>query len=208
MPDLCWSSSRLTALILACACLGDGSAIPADAPKPIIDFASAAAPAQGGAVGNVVYSQNPNDAALTRKDFADGVLTVVGQVGMGKASQWAGMGVTTNIGGEGVSLDASGYKSISFKLSATAPTKLRVRIVGDEKEINLAGCYPIVMQAVTSELTEYTVPLSAFASEGWCGGKSRSVAKTISALSGFEVDDTNMNGKETSFSLAAVRLNP
>ena len=207
MPFFRLSGARLRAIALAGACLTVGTAFAAEA-RPIVDFVSATATAQGSAINDVVYSQNPGDAALTRKDFAYGILTVIGQVGMGKSSQWAGMGVTMNVGQEGASFDAREYKSISFKLSASTPTKLRVRIVGDEKEINLMGCYPVVMQAATTVLTEYTVPLSAFASEGWCGGKARSVEKTLSALSGFEVVDTNMNGKEVSFSLSAVRLNP
>ena len=207
MPFIRLSGAHLRAIVLVGTCLSVGAAVAAE-PRPIVDFVSATATGQGSAINDVVYSQNPGDAALSRKDFAYGILTVVGQVGMGKSSQWAGMGVTMNVSLEGTSFDAREYKSISFKLSASAPTKLRLRFVGDDMEINQMGCYPVVMQAVTTTLTEYTVPLSTFASEGWCGGKARSVEKTLSALSGFEVVDTNMNGKETSFSLAAVRLNP
>ncbi|MEN9489917.1 MAG: hypothetical protein RJA63_366 [Pseudomonadota bacterium] len=212
MPITLRLNTCVGAVILASMSLATGVVMAADADAPaakqIIDFTGDAATAQGGVIGNVVYSQSPDDAALKSKTFADGALKVVGQVGFGKSSKWAGMGITTSIGPSGTQIDANSFKTISFKLAASEPVKLRVRIIGNEQAINDAGCYPIVMQAVTTELTEYTVPLASFASEGWCGGKARSVNKTLSGFTGFEVVNIDMTGKETSFTLGSVRLNP
>lgn len=176
--------------------------------REIVSFVSPLATSQGGEVKDTVYAERQDDAVMKQKAFADGNVTIVGVVGQGKGSKWAGVGISPTLAAAGKTLDASAYKSISFKLASPTTAKLRLRIVGPEEAIVNAGCYPIFEQSVTAQLTEYTIPLTSFASENWCGPKSRSVTVTLAQLNAVEVIDTTMAGKETRFTVGPIRLNP
>ncbi|WP_341677070.1 hypothetical protein [Niveibacterium sp. SC-1] len=218
-------SSALRLPVLAAALLGLAACATGEAPKPAAEakpaapagnakplltgFASATATEAGADVVDIVYSEKKDDAALTSKDFAGGVLTVNGQVGTGKGSQWAGVGVSMNVAkGEMPKIDASGYTSVTFRLASPTTGSLRLRIMGDEQAVRNAGCYPIFVQPVTDKLTEYTIKLEAFQPEGWCGAQARRVAQTLPVFGGFEIVDVAMLKKPTRFSVGSITLNP
>jgi hypothetical protein len=196
---------RIPGLLTLCLA---SSALFAAEPLKLADFASETKTAQGGSINDVVYSEKKDDAKLDAKRVADGLLVVSGQVGLGKASQWAGVGVGADVGEAGKTIDASPYQSVTLKLAAKTTKRLRLRIFGPDQATQMNGCYPVKYQDVTPTPTEYTIPLSAFAPEGYCGGNGRNVAKTLPTLAGFEVVDTVMSRDATEFSIGEIRLNP
>jgi pyruvate/2-oxoglutarate dehydrogenase complex dihydrolipoamide acyltransferase (E2) component len=192
----------------AAAAAAPAAAPPAAERYVAIEFASAELTRLGGTVGDTRYSEKPDDAAITKKQVADGVLTYEGQVGFGKGSQWAGIGFSANIQPDAKPMVARQYKTVTFKLASPTTGALRLRIIGPEDKIRNAGCYPIYMQAVTKDLTEYTIPLSRFAAESYCGAQARSTDQTLGELVGFEVVDVAMKKAPTSFSSGSITLSP
>jgi hypothetical protein len=191
------------------AAAAPAQAAPATAEKLVaVEFASAAATHSGGEVSDTRYSEKPDDAAITDRTFADGLVTFVGQVGMGKGSQWAGIGLGVTLQAGGKPIDARNYRSVTFKLASPTTSALRLRITGSEEAVRNAGCYPVYVQGVTKDATEYTIPLAKFAAESYCGAQARSVEKTLGALQGFEVVDVAMKGAPTRFSVGTITLNP
>ncbi len=172
-----------------------------------VEFASAEATKAGGVVTETKYSEKPGDADITARTFADGVVTYAGQVGFGKGSAWAGIGFSWDVAKDGAPLDATAYKTVTFRLAATTGV-LRVRIVGNEKDTRDNGCYPIFLQPVSPKVQEYTIPFSKFAAESYCGAKARSPKDVLRALTGFEVASSDMTGKPITISAGAVTLNP
>ena len=195
---------------LAAALLAPLVAAPALAADPVVvvEFASAASTKSGVEVSDTKYSEKADDAVIGSKDVADGVVTYAGQVGMGKGSSYAGIGFTVNINPAGKPMDASAFSSVTFRLSAAPGGSLRLRLVGSEEKIRSGGCYPVCMQSVTKEMKEFTIPLSKFASEGWCGANARAVKKVLPELAGFEIADTNMRKAPASLSVGSITLNP
>jgi len=208
----------LTAVLLAACASNDAPKPTAAEAKPAagaasapfsVEFADAKTTKAGAEVVDIVYSEKKDDAMLSKKDVANGVLTVEGQVGNGKGSQWAGVGVSMNADkGENAKMDATGYKSVTFRLASPTTGALRLRLLGDDQAVRNAGCYPIFVQPVTDKLTEYTIRLDAFQPEGWCGAQARKVGQTLPVFGGFEVVDTAMLKKPTRFSVGAITLNP
>jgi hypothetical protein len=173
----------------------------------VVEFASAGATRTGGSVSETVYSERPGDAALSRKEFADGVVTYTGQVGFGKGSQWAGMGVGFNVLPDAKPTDGGKFKTVTFRLASTTRL-LRLRVTGSEEKIRTAGCYPIYIQEVTEELKDYTIPLERFKPEGWCAANAREIKDALSGLVGFEAVSTNINKKEITISVGTLTLSP
>jgi hypothetical protein len=173
-----------------------------------VDFASTEATKLGGAVTDTKYSEKPDDATITKKSFADGVVTYEGQVGFGKGSQWAGIGMSVNIAPEAKPMNAKQYKSVTFKLASPTTGALRLRIIGNEEKIRTKGCYPIFMQPVTKDMTEFTIPVGKFAPESWCGADARTADGTIVELVGFEIVDIALRKQPTTFSVGSITLNP
>jgi hypothetical protein len=199
--------ATLAVVLIAAAGSGPARAEPAEK-VAAVEFVGAEATRQGGAVAETRYSEKADDAALTRKEFADGVVTYGGQVGLGKGSQWAGIGFSVNLQPDARPADARAVKTITFKLASPTTASLRLRIIGAEEKIRLAGCYPVYVQAVTKDLTEYTIPVSKFVAEGWCAAQARSTAVTMGELVGFEIVDVAMKKAPTSFSVGTITLNP
>jgi len=197
-----------TTLIAAVLATSLGAPAVADDPVAVVEFTGATATRSGGEVADTRYSEKADDAVINGREFADGIVTYTGQVGMGKGSAWAGIGLNVNIQPQAKPMDASKYKSVTFRLAASPEGNLRLRVIGPEEKIRNAGCYPIVTQAVKKDVKEYTIPLSQFASEGWCGGNSRAVQKVLPELVGFEVADIQMRKAPTSLSVGSITLNP
>jgi hypothetical protein len=136
---------------------------------------------QGASTDGFAYAEKAGDASVGKLAAANGVARVTGVIWPQKGSTWAGVGFTVGVGSGGKPMDASAYKTLTLQLAASAPGVLRIRVLGDEKAIRDAGCYPVVLQPVTPELREYSIPLARFASESYCGANARTIAVTQGA---------------------------
>jgi len=161
---------------------------------------------QGGATDAFAYAEKAGDASVGKLAAADGVARVTGVIWPQKGSTWAGVGFTVGVGRGGKPMDASAYKTLTLQLAASTPGVLRIRVLGDEKAIRDAGCYPVVLQPVTPELREYSIPLARFASESYCGANARTVAVTQGALSAVEVADAKVGGGKRDVDFQVGRL--
>lgn len=169
-----------------------------------VEFASSAATKAGAALEDTNYSEQPGDASITRKEFADGVVTYSGQVGLGKGSGWAGIGFWVPVA-DGKTIDGTKFKTVTLKLASTAPA-LRLRLAGGDEAARKGGCYPVFMQNVTDKLTEYTIPLDQFQAEGWCGPKAITVGNTMPTFYGFEIADIAVQKKPVTLSVGTITL--
>ncbi|MBI5268660.1 MAG: hypothetical protein HY856_03185 [Burkholderiales bacterium] len=230
-----FAAVRLAAVVALAAAAAGCSTTPgltapaakAPAPAPAPAPAAAAAPAtrtdtgtlpfatmkgalteQGGTLDPFAYSEKPGDAQLGKLSVADGVAQVTGVIWPQKGSTWAGVALSVNAGAAGKTVDLSGYKSVTLQLAGNLPS-LRLRIMGADKVVRDSGCYPIVMQPVTTELREYTIELSRFAPEGYCGGNARSIAATQPAVATVEVADAKVSGarRDVAFRVGRIVFN-
>ncbi len=189
------------------AAAAEPAAVPAPGAPIKVEFASAAATKFGAPLEDTKYSEQPNDASIDKKEFADGVVTYSGQVGLGKGSQWAGIGLWAPVFKDLKTMDATKYKSVTFKVASTAGA-LRLRLAGGDQAARSGGCYPVFMQEVTPTLTEYTIPLEKFKAEGWCGPKAISVPDTMKTFYGYEIADISVAKKPVTISVQSITLNP
>jgi hypothetical protein len=171
-----------------------------------VEFASATATKSGAELTETKYSERPDDVALGDKKFENGVVTWSGQVGMGKGSTWAGIGLWAFIQGDRSPVDLGAAKAVTFRLASPTTRTLRVRIAGADEKIRNMGCYPVYSQAVTPELKEYTIPVSQFVAEGWCAGNARTIKQTLPQVVGFEVVDLSIQKAPTSFSVGTITV--
>ncbi len=179
---------------------------PATGGLATVEFASATATKAGSELTETKYSERPDDVAITDKKFENGVVTWSGQVGFGKGSTWAGIGLWAFIKADRSPVDLGAAKTVTFRLASPTTRTLRVRIAGADEKIREMGCYPVYSQAVTPELKEYTIPLSQFVSEGWCGGNARTIQKTLPQVVAFEVVDLSIQKSPTSFSVGTITV--
>jgi hypothetical protein len=163
---------------------------------------------QGASTDAFAYSEKAGDATVGKPAAADGVARVTGVIWPQKGSTWAGVGFTVGVSNGGKPMDVSAYKTMTLQLAASTPGVLRIRVLGDEKAVRDAGCYPVVLQAVTPELREYSIPLARFASESYCGANARTVAVTQGALSAVEVADAKVAGgkRDVDFQVGRITL--
>lgn len=162
---------------------------------------------QGASTDGFAYAEKAGDASIGKLAAANGVARVTGVIWPQKGSTWAGVGFTVGVGG-GKPMDVSAYKTLTLQLAASAPGVLRIRVLGDEKAIRDAGCYPVVLQPVTPELREYSIPLARFASESYCGANARTIAVTQGALSAVEVADAKVGAgkRDIDFQVGRITL--
>ena len=186
------------------------TAVPAATTGPVnvVVFTGPKSTRSGAAVGDTVYSERTEDAAITDHQFENGVVTYSGQVGFGKGSTWAGIGINVDILPEGKPIDATRFKSVTFRLASPTTRSLRLRLIGNEPAVNQKGCYPTTLIRVSKDMKDYTFSFKDFDPETWCGSTGRTAAKTIPALIGFEIADINIQAKPTSFSVGTITLNP
>lgn len=187
----------------------DAVAAPPVVLQPIsVEFANAEVTRAGAKLTETKYSEKADDVAITAKIYSEGVVTLLGNVGLGKGSSYGGIGLNFSITTDGKSLDARGYKAVTFRLASPTPRKLRLRIAGADRGRRDAGCYPVYTQAVGPELKSYTIPLARFEAEGWCGAKAEPVLATLGDLWGFEVADITLSRDPTAFSIGTITLEP
>ena len=145
--------------------------------------------AQGGMYSGFAYSEKPGDASLEKVAVTNGTARVNGTVWPQKGSTWAGIGFTAAAGADGKTLDLSQQRTLHLQLASATATQLRVRLVGDDKATRDNGCYPVAVQSVTPELRDYSIALSRFAPEAYCGAQGRSAGATTPAVVAIEVSD-------------------
>jgi hypothetical protein len=163
---------------------------------------------QGASTDAFAYAEKAGDAAVGKLAAANGVARVTGVIWPQKGSTWAGVGFTAGVGKGDKPMDASAYKTVTLQLAASTPGVLRIRLLGDEKAVRDAGCYPVVLQPVTPDLREYSISLARFASESYCGANARTVAVTQGALSAVEVADAKVGGgkRDIDFQVGRITL--
>ncbi|RQP26513.1 hypothetical protein DZC73_05770 [Albitalea terrae] len=163
---------------------------------------------QGASLDGFAYSEKPGDASFGKISVADGVAHVTGVIWPQKGSSWGGIGFSVGAGNGGKTLDLSSYKTLTLQLAANAPGTLRIRVMGNEKATRDNGCYPVVVQPVSTELREYSIDLSRFASEAYCGGNARTIAATSTAVSAVEVADPKVAGgkRDIDFQVGRITL--
>jgi len=172
-----------------------------------VEFTAIDVTKQGGRVVDTSYSEKPGDTIISDRKIADGVITYAGQVGNGKGSAWAGIGLNWNIYPDGKPIDATKFKSITFRLAATTRL-LRLRVTGNDPTTTGNGCYPVYTQEVTEKMTEYTIPLEKFVSESWCAQKAVPIKDTLKAVVGNEVASINVSSKPITISVGPTTYNP
>lgn len=162
---------------------------------------------QGASLDGFAYSEKAGDATFGKISVTGGVARVTGVIWPQKGSTWGGIGFSVGAA-QGKAQDLSGYKTLSLQLAASAPGTLRIRVMGNEKATRDNGCYPVVVQAVTTELREYSIDLGRFASEAYCGGNARTIATTSTAVAAVEVADPKVAGgkRDIDFQVGRITL--
>jgi hypothetical protein len=164
---------------------------------------------QGSELLQTVYSERRGDAQISSLEVVGNTVVMKGQIGNSRGSQWAGVGfmVSHNNTSGAETIDLSAYKFVKVNLASNTVNTIRVRISGDDPKALTTGCYPIVMQAVTNKLTEYTIPISKFEPEAYCESNARSIKSTINKVAQMEfVDSNNKTNKPTEFSVGKVEF--
>lgn len=178
--------------------------------QPIVTFVNTSVTTQGGPVDSFSYSENPGDARKGIMSVANGVIRVIGKLGTSKGSTWGGIGLFVGTAADEKTIDFAGKKNLRFQLSSAAASTLRLRILGPDKTTWKNGCYPVARVNVRPELTSYTVPLSAFAPEDYCGANGRSIGSVVGAVVAVEIVETvgASNVSYVDFSVGSVELLP
>jgi hypothetical protein len=159
---------------------------------------------QGADFVPVQYSERKGDASPPTITLEGEVSVLRGEIGNKKGSQYAGVALQLTHGGSAVK-DLSAFKAVRIKLGSPTVGSLRVRIASDDSKVVNAGCYPVFIQSVKAELTEYTIPLSKFAPEDYCGPNGRTIKNTIDKVMFMEIADTaNTRNKPTEFSVGKI----
>lgn len=208
-PTLATCLTGLSLALLA-GCNATMPAVASAQSQPLVSFTSATSTAQGGAVDAFSYSEKAGDATLGNVTFADGVTRVTGKLGGEKGSTWGGIGLIAGTAAGDKTIDISGKANLRIRLASATATTLRVRLMGADATTRGNGCYPVAVQKVTAEVTSYTIPLSAFAPEGYCGSMGRSIGTVSAALASVEVTDPTVPAKTrpVDFSVGSVELLP
>lgn len=167
--------------------------------------------AQGGSHEAFAYAEKAGDAKLDGIAVADGAARVTGTIWPQKGSTWAGVAFLATAGASGKTIDLSAQRSLRIQLASATATKLRVRVMGADPATRQAGCYPMTMVSVSSDLREIVVPLSAFAPEGYCAARGKSIAAVLPAVAAVEVGDPTLSGttrRSVDFSVGRIALAP
>lgn len=151
------------------------------------DFVPPATTSSGATVNPIALSEKPGDARLESLSVTDGLLQVTGRLGDASGSRWLTLGMDVAADAAVHPVNASAARHLRIRLAAAVPQVLRIRLKGPDRRIQAAGCYPVMMQRVTTVPLDYVIPLDAFSAEGYCGEQGATVAQTLAALTYVEV---------------------
>lgn len=135
----------------------------------------------------IVASDLPGDAALSSLSARGGLLIVTGRLGTEHGSRWTTLGTEIASSAGAGAVDLRGATALHIRLASAVPRTLRVRLKGGDPQVGSTGCYPVVMQQATPTLTDYTIPLAAFRTPGWCNPNAPTVDQTLPAVERVEV---------------------
>lgn len=183
---------------------------PAAAVTAIVSFSSTTTTAQGGSVDAFSYSEKPGDATLGNLSVANGAARVTGKLGAEKGSTWGGIGLIAGTAAGDKSINIAGKDSLRIKLASATASTLRVRIMGTDKVTRDNGCYPVAVQKVSAELREYSIALSSFGPEAYCGAMGRSMSAVAGTVAAIEVSAPTVPTKPSTvdFTVGSVELQP
>lgn len=181
----------------------------AAAEKPPLLWADFKEPLQshlGAAVQPIAVSERSGDAVIGNLRVVDSAVRVEGRLSQANASQWATLGI--EVGGEprGLPVDLTAYETIRIRLASSTPRVLRIRLKGLDAQIQNAGCYPVMMQRVGPQPTDYVIPLSAFEPESFCGERGASVEQTLPAVARVEVTANEPSSEPVRFQVGRVEF--
>jgi hypothetical protein len=160
----------------------------------------------GAPVQPIAMSERSGDAVAGSLRVVDSAVLVEGHLSQANASQWATLGI--EVGGEtrGLPVDLSAYESIRIRLASSTPRVLRIRLKGMDALMLNAGCYPVMMQRVGTQPTDYVIPLSAFGPQTFCGERGASVQQTLPAVARVEVTANEPSSEAVRFQVGRVEF--
>jgi hypothetical protein len=154
----------------------------------------------------IVASDIPGDATLASLSVDDGMLRVEGVLGLERGSRWATLGAEIAPDGIEAGANLGGAGVLRIRLASAVARPLRVRIKGSDREIGNAGCYPVVVQMVSTAPADYVMPLSAFRAPGWCGTNAPTIAQTLRAVQRVEVTANDEPAGTVSFAVGRIEF--
>ncbi len=149
------------------------------------------ATAQAGKIETNAYSEKPNDASKEAPVRENNNAVLNYMLTKAGGSSFLGAGMTINAPKNGT-FDLTAFKSMRIKLSSSASTVVRLRISGADTATQNNGCYPVRYTKVTDKLEVYTVAISEFAPESYCGANARSLAQTLPGGAVVEIADNEV----------------
>jgi len=173
----------------ACAGTGPAPSAGADASRTLATPLSDGHTAEGSFIDGFAFAEKSGDVVLGRVSVSGGVSRATGEIEPRRGSSWGGIGLTTGVSRGTRTVDVSGSRALVLALSANGIGTLRVRLVGPNAATRDSGCYPVTVVRVTPELRDYTLPLTAFAPEAFCGANAPGGVATAASLVAVEVAD-------------------
>jgi hypothetical protein len=200
--------SRLAAAALPAFALAFVHAVHAAPDKPLLwaDFKPPLQSHLGAPVQQLAMSERSGDASIAAVRVADAVVQVEGRLSTANSSQWATLGIEVGGDARGVPVDLSAYEHLRIRLASATPRVLRIRLKGTDLRIQNAGCYPVMMQRVGPQLTDYVIPLSAFGPESFCGERGASIGQTLPAVARVEVTANEPSNEPVRFQVGRVEF--
>jgi len=196
---------RPSILALATACAIASAAQASGTASDVLPWARFDDRASLAAAQPIVASEVAGDAALASLGLdGDGLLVVNGRLGLDNGSRWSTLGVEIAPAAGGADADLTHADVLRIRLASATARPLRVRIKGGDRAIGNAGCYPVVVQMVTTTAADYAIPLAAFRSPGWCGTKAVSIEQTLRSVARVEVTANDAPDGAVTFSVGRI----
>lgn len=192
-------------LALAMACVIASAAQAAGTASDVLPWARFDDRASLAAAHAIVASEVAGDATLSSLGLdGDGLLVVNGRLGLDNGSRWSTLGVEIAPAALGADADLTHSDVLRIRLASATARPLRVRIKGGDRAIGNAGCYPVVVQMVTTTAADYAIPLAAFRSPGWCGTKAVTIERTLHSVERVEVTVNDAPDGPVTFSVGRI----
>ncbi|MBX3625119.1 MAG: hypothetical protein KF892_08920 [Rhizobacter sp.] len=177
-----------------------------DGPLLWADFKEPLQSHLGAPVQQLAMSERSGDASIAAVRVTDAVVQVEGRLSTANASQWATLGIEVGGDARGVPVDLSAYEHLRIRLASATPRVLRIRLKGTDLKVQNAGCYPVMMQRVGPQLTDYVIPLSAFGPESFCGERGASIGQTLPAVARVEVTANEPSNEPVRFQVGRMEF--
>jgi hypothetical protein len=199
---------RLTAAKLAACAVAFVHAAHAAPDTPLLwaDFKEPMQSHLGAPVQQLAMSERSGDASIASVRVADAAVQVEGRLSTANASQWATLGIEVGGDARGMPVDLSAYEHLRIRLASATPRVLRIRLKGTDLKIQNAGCYPVMMMRVGTQLSDYLIPLSAFGPESFCGERGASIAQTLPAVARVEVTANEPSAEPVRFQVGRMEF--